>query len=310
MGISSFFIKTKDTIISLAKVLIRSNKYAMPVFETNTPLYILGNGPALKTVIEKDENYFENAHIGVVNGFSTSEYYEKLKPASYFIKDGIWFWISEEEFNHPEKTWRDAKSEGEVNTVVAVSKAIRCIKEKTNWLLHLYVPFDAKNSFLHQYLSENKNIKFVYFNNVKTKGFDSIIYPLIYKKGLGNPQFQNVVCMALFQKINEGFKTIYLAGVNANFHQYLKVGDDNLVYNQQVHFYDKEPTRNVITERDKNGNYTPQPIWKQFKSLMMLMHSFQEINKYATHYKCKICNTSKDSFIDAFERKYIFDEMN
>lgn len=298
-----------NTGITFIKVILKSKRYIKPVFPTNKKVFVLGNGPALKEFLAKEPTFFDDSHLVVVNSFASTEYYEKLKPESYFIKDGLWFWITEEEYNNPHSTWRESKSSGESNSVIAVAGAIRAIVEKTSWNLHLYIPFFAKNSVFAKLVGANPNIKLVYFNNVKASGFDSVLYPLLYKRGLANPQFPNVVCMALLQKINEGFKEIYLSGVNANFHQYLHVGDDNKVYTLQHHFYDKEPTKNLVSDRDSNGNYTPQQIWQQFRILMILMQSFQEIEKYARYNSVKIYNTSRESFIDAFERKYVFETI-
>lgn len=296
-----------DSCISLAKVLIRSRRYQKPQVDNSRDCFVLGNGPALKKALEKDPDYFLDKHVCVVNSFATADEYLKIKPASYFIKDGLYFWIDQDEYDRPENTWRESLSMGEKNGVVTVAKSIRAIKERTSWPLLLYIPFWARHSLLVREVTQNKNIKIVYFNNVKVSGYQWLLYRFIYPRGLGNPQFQNVVQMALFQKVNEGFKKIFLSGVNANFHQYLQVGDDNRLYTVQHHFYHDQPQRNLLSDRDSRGNYTPQPIWKQFDSLKRLFYGFQLIRAYADSRKCTIINTSKESFIDAFERSYIFD---
>lgn len=304
---SGFFLNLKSTLLSIAKLIVKSHPYHPPHFENRDECYVLGNGPSLRAVLDKNPSFFEGKHVCVVNSFSTTPEFLLIKPISYFIKDGLFFWINEDEFNNPEYTWREKVSPGEKHVVIAVSKAIRELNEKTTWPLNLYIPFEAKGSFFQKYISGNKNINIVYFNNIKIEGFQWFTYNFAYPNGRGNPQFQNVVLMALFQKINEGFRTIYLSGVNANFHQYLKVGDDNAVYTEQHHFYDKEPTKNVITNRAANGKYEYQPLWQQFLSLSKLMYGFKVLEDYSAHKNVKIYNTTKESFIDAFERKYIFD---
>lgn len=304
-----FFIDLKDTIITVAKVLLRSKKFNSPQVDSNKPVFIFGNGPALKRAFEHGFEKLAHAHISVVNGFATSEEYETVKPQSYFIKDGIFFWITKEELEDPQNSWRGKQSEGETNTIIAVSKAIQAIRSKTNWPMLLYIPNYARNSYFCEYLKGNKHIQFVFFNNIKARGFKKFTYKL-YSRGLANPQFLNVVQMAIFQKINEGFKEIYLSGINANFHEYLKVGDDNKVYTLQYHFYDKEPTRNVVADRDEKGNYVPQKLWKQFDNLSRLFQGFLILEEYAKYNKTKIINTSRESYIDAFERNYIFDDSS
>lgn len=302
-----FIADLKDTAVSVAKVILLSKGYKKPDVDNGKPVFIFGNGPALKHALENGSEILSDAHVAVVNGFATSEEYEAVRPQSYFIKDGIFFWITREEMEDPENSWRGKRSEGETNTIISVSNAIKSIRQKTTWPLLMYVPFSARKSYMYEYLKENANIRFVFFNNVKARGFKPFIYHFLYSKGLANPQFQNVVQMAIFQKINEGFKEIYLSGINANFHEYLKVGDDNKVYTLQHHFYDKKPTRNVIADRDEKGNYIPQPLWKQFDSLRRLFYGFMVLKDYAEYHQVRIVNTSKESYIDAFERRYIFD---
>lgn len=308
MGKMIHFIKQLvDTILSVVKIVIKAKKYRKPTVDNTEDCYVMGNGPALSAAMAKDPNYFKDKHVCVVNGFSTADAYEQVQPKSYFVKDGLFFWIDEKEYADPENTWREKKSQGEKNTVIAAVNSIRSIKEKTSWKMNLYVPVWAKKSLFIREVTQNPNINVVYFNNIKVSGFQWFLYKFIFPAGLGNPQFMNVVQMALFQKINEGFKKIYMSGVNANFHQYLEVGDDNYVYIVQHHFYDKVPTRNVLSDRDAAGNYIAQPIWKQFNNLKRLFYGFYQIRKYADYNQCKIINTSKESFIDAFDREYIFD---
>jgi hypothetical protein len=295
------------TFLSIVKIVLKAKKYKKPAVNHSEDCYVMGNGPALSAAMEKDPNYFSGKHVCVVNGFSTTDIYAKIQPQSYFIKDGLFFWIDEKEYANPEQTWREKKSMGEKNTVIAAVNTIKSIKEKTTWKQNLYLPVWAKKSLLVKEVSSNPNIHIVYFNNIKVDGFRWFLYRFIFPAGLGNPQFMNVVQMALFQKINEGFKNIYISGVNANFHQYLEVGDDNKVYMLQHHFYDKTPTRNVLSDRDASGNYIPQPIWKQFENLKRLFWGFAQIKSYANYKGCRIINTSKESFIDSFDREYIFD---
>ncbi|MEK0421403.1 MAG: hypothetical protein RLZZ161_1254 [Bacteroidota bacterium] len=293
-----------STIVSLIKIVLKAKRYKQPEVDNSEDCYVLGNGPSLSKLLERTPDFFDKKHVCVVNGFAATDVYQKIQPKSYFIKDGLFFWIDEGEFNDPENTWREKKSSGEKNGVIMVANTIKAMKEKTRWPMYLYVPVWAKDSILVREISQNSHIKLVYFNNIKVDGYRWFLYKFVFPRGLGNPQFMNVVQMALFQKINEGFSKIFISGVNANFHQYLEVGDDNLVYMVHHHFYDKAHAKTIISDRDKFGNYVAQPLWKQFDNLKKLFYGFSQVKLYADYKNCKIINTSKESFIDAFERDY------
>ncbi|NBP04600.1 MAG: hypothetical protein EBV15_00060 [Bacteroidetes bacterium] len=236
--------------------MLKAKRYKQPEVDNSEDCYVLGNGPSLSKLLERTPDFFDKKHVCVVNGFAATDVYQKIQPKSYFIKDGLFFWIDEGEFNDPENTWREKKSSGEKNGVIMVANTIKAMKEKTRWPMYLYVPVWAKDSILVREISQN----------------------------IGNA----------------------ILGGGADSHRigHLEVGDDNLVYMVHHHFYDKAHAKTIISDRDKFGNYVAQPLWKQFDNLKKLFYGFSQVKLYADYKNCKIINTSKESFIDAFERDY------
>ena len=93
----SFFGKTKLLMSGLINVI---RDYILYLFSFNKKqifvsieknILVIGNGPSLKGILENKAIKFSDFELFVCNGFSTTEYYEKLKPKFYFLKDNLYF---------------------------------------------------------------------------------------------------------------------------------------------------------------------------------------------------------------------------
>ena len=158
-----------DSILSLVKVLVLSDFSLKTVKAANPRCGILGNGPSLKTTLEKDAEFLSGLELFAVNLFSTTKEYTELKPKNYLLLD----WS----FMNPDH-WHGRTG-------------LRGIVENTTWELNLFVPTKMlKSAYFRNELAQNVFIKPIPFNYTIVSGFTGLTHWL-FKKGLGMPQCQN-----------------------------------------------------------------------------------------------------------------------
>jgi Protein of unknown function DUF115 len=279
-GLSSFFSNCTQTIASLGKVLMKSKPGTRLPVADGASCIVLGNGPSLKTSLEKHPDFFKQHTLFCVNSFSITPEYTLLKPAYYVILDpGFWY----------------GESEVVVNTIAS-------LKSKTTWTVHLLVPHEAKKSANFREIEKhNSNIKISYFNYTVYKGFQNIGFWL-FDRNMAMPQSQNVLVATLFLSMNTGFKEVYLFGADHGWHESLHVNDDNVLCFKDTHFYDgkEQPSyRPFYKGIHLKETFTMHEILVTFGKIFL---GYMMMNDYAKHRKTKIFNASETSFIDAFER--------
>ena len=279
-GFSSFLNNCINTFASIIKVLLKSKGgNALPI-AASTSCIVLGNGPSLKTALEKHPPYFTKHPLVCVNSFSTTKEYILLKPTYYVILDpGFWYGDSE-----------------------VVTNTIESLITKTNWTVYLLVPHVAKKSARFNELEKhNSFIKINYFNYTVYKGFKGI-GNWLYSKNLAMPQSQNVLVASLFLSINIGFKEIYLFGADHGWHQNLIVNDENVVCFKDSHFY--EDNEKPAYRPFYKGLHLKETfnMYEVFTTFGKIFHGYMQVNEYAKTKNAKILNATEDSFIDAFER--------
>ena len=107
----------------------------------------------------------------------------------------------------------------------------------------------------HQELPALKNthIKMISLNNLEY--FGKYWKYTLYSKNKANFGFQNVILAALYFCITGNAKTVYLCGVDSDWHRELFVDENNNVYLESVHFYGVEKV-NLTAKGDlKKGEY-------------------------------------------------------
>ena len=277
---STFINQCANTFVSLIKVILKSKRGStLPI--ANTPsCIVLGNGPSLKTSLEKYPDFFTKHALVCVNSFSITEEYTTLKPTYYVILDpGFWYGDSD-----------------------VVTNTIDSLIKKTTWTVYLLVPHLAKQSPKFRELNKhNPNIKINYFNYTVYRGFKSIGYKL-YKNNIAMIQSQNVLVGSLFLALNIGFKEIYLFGADHTWHETLYVNDENIVCLKHLHFYDgkeKPDYRPFYKGIHLKETFN---MYEVFTTFAKIFYGYMQVNEYAEFRKAKIYNASEVSYIDAFER--------
>lgn len=261
-----------NSILSLIKVLFLSDFSLKTAKATNVRCGILGNGPSLKTTLEKDIDFINQLELTAVNLFSTTPEYKQIKPKNYLLLD----WS----FMNPDH-WHGRTG-------------LRGIIENTTWELNLFVPKRMlKSDYFRNELAQNTNIKPIPFNYTIVSGYTSLTHYL-FKRGLGMPQCQNVLVAALFYSLNMGFKEIYLFGADHSWHEMIKLDENNNLIVSDTHFYGQEDYDIAV----RDTSYMSQ----QFFSLHKAFYGYEVLAKYARVLGVKIYNASIKSYVDVFEK--------
>jgi hypothetical protein len=281
-GLSTFFSKAVQTMISIVRIILLSRPVASLPKPLNKQCSILGNGPSLNASIENDIHFLKQTEIVCVNTFASSGYYELLKPSNYVLIDPLFF---SEEGQH-----RDV-----------VTSTFKALLDKTDWPLNLYVPRTNKKSFLLQnLLSRKKNISIVYFNYTIFEGFDSIKY-FLFSKGISSPQSENVLVATLFLMISRSFEKIFIFGADHSWHEQIQIREDNILTLKDLHFYDSDKTKQVELPLF-DASKKKKTIANQFLSFSKAFRGYDILAGYAEYKHVKIYNASVKSYVDAFER--------
>lgn len=266
-----------ECLIDILRILIHSkynNKKNFSIVSTNNILRILGNGKSLSNFeIEKESNI----DYLVVNRHVLADNYKIIKPSYYVLADPHFF-------SHKEGM-----------------SILERINNDTTWEMTLFVPYGSKTISRMNEIMTNKNICVIGYNSQKYNQL-APLSSYFYKHQLAMPCVQNVLVAAIMIGIMKQYQRIELYGVEHNWLNNLYVGDDNLVYLSNPHFYDKG---NVKPKPQKDIQYLEEyPLHKNIKDYARMFESYWEIKKYLDQINSsiKITNRTKGSFIDAFER--------
>lgn len=285
---TSFFVSLIYTIVGLFRILSKSKlNLKIPKAENpEIPCYILGNGPSLHQDldIENLDNLAQS--LFVVNHFAISAYYEQIKPQSYVLADPSFFSknVTEHIRNQVEDTFME-------------------LRTKTDWNVSLYVPNDSL-ALAQRVFKSNSYINIVGYNILGIKKGFKWFNILVHDMQWATFGAMNVVNVASLLAVYLGNKEIYLCGVDHSWHLDFVVGKDNLVYQKDKHFYDKEEAQLKTIHLDPNHS-NPYKMHELLRCSAEALENYHYINEYAKHKEVKIYNCCANSFIDAFERKRI-----
>ena len=268
-----FLQKSIETIISLLSVCFLSSFSTARRFkkininQKNDTCYILGNGPSLKTELDKNIELFCNNDVIVVNTMCKSPFYKVIKPKFYILLDPI-IWDSK---------WSeyDAVVEGLLNT---------------DWEMFLFLPINLCPKEYYSIFTTNPNLKIVFFNVIRIVGFTNISY-FLYKHGLGMPYLRNVMTQAIMCAVNKGYKKILLYGADHSWTRDLDADENNRIYIRDSHFHEENVKR-----------YLPVGMYREY--LLQHYHTFLShhiMNKYAKYRGTRIINKTKHSFIEDYD---------
>jgi hypothetical protein len=271
-------LKLYFSIKDLLRILLRANYQSRKNIGTpgcNRKLRILGNGKSLN-----DESLVDNSAVDymVVNRHVLADNYQTIKPRYYVFADPFFF-------NNPKGV-----------------DILRQINELTSWPMTVMIPYSRGIKKEYSQFFSNSNIILKTYNMFSFQGYTSIAY-WCYDHQLAMPVAQNVIVGAIMMGISMKYHTIELYGVEHDWLRHLYVGDDNLVYLENDHFYDKEKVKPLPQKEIQHLD--EYPLYMNIGHYARMFQSYWEIKKYINDRKIatRIINMTKHSFIDAFERR-------
>lgn len=281
-AINDFLTNVINSSVSIAKILLQSSFSStrnLPQDDKGKDCVILGNGPSLADSLIEYASNLDKYQLIAVNSFALTKEYELLKPAYYVIHDPA-FWTAKHELP---------------------SKVFDAIRKKTDWSMTLYIPTKAQKNNSVNSLASDK-IQIVYYNYTVYKGFRDLGF-FFFKRNLAMPQSQNVLVACLYLAINNGFKNIYILGADHTWHENLAVNENNILCLKDFHFYDNGAEINLKPFRKGLDTTETHKVSEIFEIWAKVFRGYEMIASYARKTRTNIYNSSKVTFIDAFERK-------
>lgn len=270
--------KLSASIKTLVKVALQA-KYC-PIVRNGAdaprgdrPLYIMGNGPSLRTNLDNNLELLERSDTLAVNFAANTPEFRIVRPKYYVLADPHFF--------------RNISDKN----VAALLESLKAV----DWRMTLFVPAKSRRSVAR--MIDNPMVSVEGFNFLAAEGW-KWLEQLMFRLRLGMPRPRNVLIPSIMIGIWLGYKKIYILGADHSWLKTLDVDSDNRVVSVQPHFY-KEDSHEV--ERI-NRTYLDLKLHQVLESMTIAFASYHKINAYASRCGITIINATPGSFIDAFPR--------
>lgn len=237
------------------------------------PLYIMGNGPSLRTNLDNNLELLERSDTLAVNFAANTPEFRIVRPKYYVLADPHFF--------------RNISDKN----VAALLESLKAV----DWRMTLFVPAKSRRSVAR--MIGNPMVSVEGFNFLAAEGW-TWLEQFMFRLRLGMPRPRNVLIPSIMIGIWLGYKKIYVLGADHSWLKTLDVDSDNRVVSVQPHFY-KEDSHEV--ERI-NRTYLDLKLHQVLESMTIAFASYHKINAYASRCGITIINATPGSFIDAFPR--------
>lgn len=277
-----------DSIFSYKETCLQQEDYV-----------VFWNGPSLQDSVEKNFNFIKDKKKIVVNNFFRSKYFFQMKPELYIIADGA-YWVKNS-VNLLQDGSSAQLNKKRLNLIQ--DEFLDCMSNQVKWPITLYLPLQSRIDWVIQSrIKKNHNINIEYYSLTPiSTGIASLDY-FLYDLGVGMPCAQTVLIAAIFIPIFLWVKNIFVFWADHSWHEDLFVDKNNLLYTKDKHFYDQK--MNLIPILADGIN--PSKIHKEFLSLYKAFKGHILLEGYAKHRNVKVYNASEISYIDAYERRDIY----
>jgi hypothetical protein len=283
--VTSLFVNTS---VSLLSVLFFSSFRVSRVMrecerkhKKSNECVVMGNGPSITTLFEKQRSHLANKDIFAVNYFCLTDYFDLVKPKFYVMLDPAMF------------------------AVVVHGSGNRQAEElivKFNditWEMVVFVPAQYKKSKLTAALTNNK-LSIIPFNSTPINNGIVFVENLLFKSNLGMPFPQTVINAVIFLAINLKYDIVNLYGVEQSWLQHLHVTNDNQVNVGLPHFY--------TGPSDLGRHSTLNTLSTFLFTQAVCFASHMRLEEYARYKGLQVLNHTPGSYIDAYKR--VVDEQN
>lgn len=249
--------------------IFKKNKISPLKFKT---CIVLGNGPSIKEDLKEILDLSLNSEVMGLNFFCNSQEFQEIKPGLYCIADPVIF----------------NSIKGKQILPNALEDFIKNFN-KIDWYCELYYPrhFDRKHVLDK---IKNPSVRKIPYNSTPLNSNNKLTH-LFFKHGLGMPIPESVIIPSIFISINQGFKKIYLFGVDHSWARYLEVDDNNNCSFLLSHFWGND-----------SRTHSDRGMSDFFLSQHRLFSSHEHLKKYSDYRGMKIINKTKKSLIDSYDR--------
>ena len=251
---------------------------------------ILCNGPSLKQALgdfDKGKECFDSNSFMVNMGALDEEHFFKIKPKHYCFSDPMFF--------------RDYEPKKD-----AIKKLYEILDKKVDWEMNIYTCFadNSGNKRIIEYANiKNPKIHFVPINKVYCQSLVPQLRHKLYDTGYFMPVEGSIASTAIYVALLEGYKTIYLYGVDHNQFLDLAVNDKNQLCSIDRHFYDKgEPVLKPFLDTSRTDGKTFR-VHDFFRFLYEMFTSHYYLSQFAKYKNARVINCTKGSMIDSYERR-------
>lgn len=275
-------------IFAIVKAFVKfnffHNDFKKIKIEKSSEFIVIGSGPSLKDTLNKNIDFFTGKTTACVNEFAISEYFTVIKPDFYIFLDPAY--------------WNKNVS---MRIRGLNDKDFKVFKEKVTWPMTIIMPLCAKKwNWFMDLPRLNKDIKICYVNTTIVNCSKNI-RNLLFSKNLAMPAAVNTLVGALFLAINMGYKKIFLVGADHSWHENIFVGEDNVVYLKDEHFYfEKDLSLTPLLLGPEETEKIKMHV--AFNAMSKTFEDYHKVAEYANFIGAKVYNASKKTYIDAFER--------
>ena len=277
MKLNAIIGQIGSSLASLAKVMLMSKGASASSREgEGRELVIMGNGPSLRSTIDKEFDWLIAHDLMAVNFAANSDEFRRLRPKYYTLADGHFFNSLQSDPN-VRRLWEALG--------------------RVSWDMTLLIPSKFRH-LAQPLLMRAPGLKVRYFNLTPIEGYKWLSH-LLYSSGLGMPRPRNVLIPAIMEGIRLGYKKIYICGADHTWTRTLSVDEENFVVSIQPHFYeDNEEEHKRVRE-----TYKGLRLHDVLGSMTIAFRSYWQIADYAKKRGVEIINATRGSMIDAFPRK-------
>lgn len=270
-------------IIFLKMKFISLKPTTYPKTSKKDKICLLGNGPSLSSDFEFILNEKrDGAKIMTVNLSIFTDFFTIVKPDFYILQDPAFF-----------------RSDVADKFIDMQKNITKLFIEKVTWEMKLILPPMAKNNTILKQMSENKNIKIFWREALPIIGGTNKFNNFLFRNNLATPLAQNVLIAGLFESLQMGYKNILLYGADHSWHENYTLGNDNVLYTEDRHFYGND---NIMAKAHVDEYCVPVRVHEEFMNLYRTFKIYDSLSSYAKSISAKVINKSSKTWIDSFDR--------
>lgn len=244
---------------------------------------ILANGPSLEKNLKEDIDYLKEHDIIMLNFSPNNKYFFEIKPKYLIVADPIFY-------------KKDIREDARNLIDLMVSNL-----ELVMWNMIIYMPYEGRKKHYFS-IVKNPYITIKYYNTIGGL-LEAHQFLRHFLNRITMPPPLNVLISCIFIAIKMNYSIIKIIGADHSWFTNIFVGEDNLLYIKDKHYYNLEgKLRPWYKYSVEEGTYKVHEMLGGFANVFKI---YWQLNIYAQKKGIQIYNCTPDSFIDAFERAHL-----